>query len=262
MKVIGITSGKGGVGKTTVAVNLAVELAKSGKKVVLLDGDLGLSNAQILLNARVQYSYGHVLTGDKALADIMVDSEFGVTLVPGSSGSSVLSRLSRLQLLGLIHALSSLNDYDFLVVDTAAGISDNVTVLFGACDLKLLLIQNEPSSIADAYATVKVLQQDFNLSDILLTPVQVSSQEEASNIYKRINRVTEQFLDLSLRFATGIRSDRAVLESARVGIPAVINSPDGELAKDITALAQIVLSQKPDETADNGLKISIGGAST
>ena len=149
-----------------------------------------------------------------------------------------------------------------MVVDTAAGISDNVTVLFGACDLKLLLIQNEPSSIADAYATVKVLQQDFNLSDILLTPVQVSSQQEASNIYKRINRVTEQFLDLSLRFATGIRSDRAVLESARVGIPAVINSPDGELAKDITALAQIVLSQKPGETADNGLKISIGGAST
>ena len=173
MKVIGITSGKGGVGKTTVAVNLAVELAKSGKKVVLLDGDLGLSNAQILLNARVQYSYGHVLTGEKTLEDIMVDSEFGVTLVPGSSGSSVLSRLSRLQLLGLIHALSSLNDYDFLVVDTAAGISDNVTVLFGACDLKLLLIQNEPSSIADAYATVKVLQQEFNLSDILLTPVQV-----------------------------------------------------------------------------------------
>ena len=105
MKVIGITSGKGGVGKTTVAVNLAVELAKSGKKVVLLDGDLGLSNAQILLNARVQYSYGHVLTGEKTLTDIMVDSEFGVTLVPGSSGSSVLSRLSRLQLLGLIHAL-------------------------------------------------------------------------------------------------------------------------------------------------------------
>ena len=79
MKVIGITSGKGGVGKTTVAVNLAVELAKSGKKVVLLDGDLGLSNAQILLNARVQYSYGHVLTGEKTLEDIMVDSEFGVT---------------------------------------------------------------------------------------------------------------------------------------------------------------------------------------
>ena len=76
MKVIGITSGKGGVGKTTVAVNLAVELAKAGKKVVLLDGDLGLSNAQILLNARVQYSYGHVLTGEKTLADIMVDSEF------------------------------------------------------------------------------------------------------------------------------------------------------------------------------------------
>ncbi|MEK9996551.1 MAG: hypothetical protein VW664_09495, partial [Halieaceae bacterium] len=97
------------------------------------------------------------------LEEIMVQSEYGVTLVPGSSGSSALARLTRLQLLGLIHALSALDDCDYLVVDTAAGISDNVTVLFGACDIKLLLIQNEPSSIADAYATVKVLQQEFNL---------------------------------------------------------------------------------------------------
>lgn len=262
MKVIGITSGKGGVGKTTVAVNLAVELAKSGKKVVLLDGDLGLSNAQILLNARVQYSYGHVLTGEKSLNEIMVESEYGVTLVPGSSGSSVLSRLSRLQLLGLIHALSALNDYDHLVVDTAAGISDNVTVLFGACDLKILLIQNEPSSIADAYATVKVLQQEFNLSDILLTPVQVSSQREAVNIHDRINRVTTQFLDLNLRYSTGIRSDRAALESARMGIPAVINSPDSKLAQDISKLAEILVVEESIENSDSGLKISIGNTST
>ena len=137
MRVIGVTSGKGGVGKTTVSVNLAVELAKRGKKVVLLDGDLGLSNAQILLNARVEYSYGHVLSGQKTLEEIMVQSEYGVTLVPGSSGSSALARLTRLQLLGLIHALSALDDCDYLVVDTAAGISDNVTVLFGACDIKL-----------------------------------------------------------------------------------------------------------------------------
>ena len=159
MRVIGVTSGKGGVGKTTVSVNLAVELAKRGKKVVLLDGDLGLSNAQILLNARVEYSYGHVLSGQKTLEEIMVESEYGVKLVPGSSGSSALARLTRIQLLGLIHALSALDDCDYLVVDTLS-ISDNVTVLFGACDIKLLLIQNEPSSIADAYATVKVLQRN------------------------------------------------------------------------------------------------------
>ena len=114
--------------------------------------------------------------------------------MPGSSGSSALARLTRLQLLGLIHALSALDDCDYLVVDTAAGISDNVTVLFGACDIKLLLIQNEPSSIADAYATVKVLQQEFNLSDIMLTPVQVTNERESENIHKRINKVTAQFL--------------------------------------------------------------------
>ena len=91
MRVIGITSGKGGVGKTTVAVNLAVELASRGNRVLLLDGDLGLSNAQILLNARIEYSYGHVLTGQKTLEEVLVESEYGVTLVPGSSGSSGFS---------------------------------------------------------------------------------------------------------------------------------------------------------------------------
>ncbi len=257
MRVIGVTSGKGGVGKTTVAVNLAVELAQRGHKVVLLDGDLGLSNAQILLNATVEYSYGHVLSGQKTLQEIMVQSEFGVTLVPGSSGSSALSRLTRLQLLGLIHALSALEDCDYLVVDTAAGISDNVTVLFGACDVRLLLIQNEPSSIADAYATVKVLQQEFNLSDIMLTPVQVSSEREAANIHKRINKVTAQFLGLSLDYSTGIRKDTVALSSARIGQPAVLHAPESELTEDIQRLTDVVTGPKANSSDGTDLKFSV-----
>ena len=130
----------------------------------------------------------------KTLEEIMVQSEYGVTLVPGSSDSA-LARLTRLQLLGLIHALSALDDCDYLVVDTAAGISDNVTVLFGA-RIKLLLIQNELSSIAEA-ATVKVLQQEFNLSDIMLTPVQVTNERIPEHT-QRINKVTAQFLGISL----------------------------------------------------------------
>lgn len=258
MRVIGVTSGKGGVGKTTVSVNLAVELAKRGKKVVLLDGDLGLSNAQILLNARVEYSYGHVLSGQKTLEEIMVQSEYGVTLVPGSSGSSALARLTRLQLLGLIHALSALDDCDYLVVDTAAGISDNVTVLFGACDIKLLLIQNEPSSIADAYATVKVLQQEFNLSDIMLTPVQVTNERESENIHKRINKVTAQFLGLSLEYSTGIRKDPVVLNSARLGQPAILHAPESDIAKDIRRLVDVITETVRKPTGSSDIRISVG----
>ncbi len=241
MRIIGISSGKGGVGKTTLAVNLAVELASRGLRVVLLDGDLGLSNAQILLDARVTHTYAHVLSGQKSLTDIMVESEFGVRLVPGSSGSSALARLTRLQLLGLIHGLSTIEDCDVVVVDTAAGISDNVTVLYSACNIRLLLIQNEPSSIADAYATIKVLQQEYNLTDVLLTPVQVASEREAINIHKRINKVSGQFLGVSLDYATGIRKDASVLEAARVGQPSVLHNPDGPLSEDVKRLADIVI---------------------
>jgi flagellar biosynthesis protein FlhG len=257
MRVIGITSGKGGVGKTTVAVNLAVELASRGNKVLLLDGDLGLSNAQILLNARIEFSYGHVLTGQKTLKDVLVESEYGVTLVPGSSGSSALAQLTRLQLLGLIHALSTLGEYDYLVVDTAAGIGDNVTVLFGSCDVKLLLIQNEPSSIADAYATVKVLQQEFNITDVTLTPVQVANQIEAQNIHKRIDGVTSQFLDLSIGYSCGVRKDQAVLNAARLGQPVVLNAPQSDVALDIRRLADFINASDNFDGGNNGLNISL-----
>jgi len=145
------------------------------------------------------------------------------------------------------------------VVDTAAGISDNVTVLFGACDIKLLLIQNEPSSIADAYATVKVLQQEFNLSDIMLTPVQVSSEREAENIHKRINKVTAQFLGLSLDYSAGIRKDPSVLNSARLGQPAILHAPESDIVVDIRRLVDVITEEPQRPTGSSDLRISIGG---
>jgi flagellar biosynthesis protein FlhG len=144
------------------------------------------------------------------------------------------------------------------VVDTAAGISDNVTVLFGACDIKLLLIQNEPSSIADAYATVKVLQQEFNLSDIMLTPVQVSNERESENIHKRINKVTAQFLGLSLEYSTGIRKDPVVLNSARLGQPAILHAPESDIATDIKRLVDVITKAPTKPANSSDIRISVG----
>jgi len=163
-----------------------------------------------------------------------------------------------LQLLGLIHALSALEDCDYLVVDTAAGITDNVTVLFGACDIKLLLIQNEPSSIADAYATVKVLQQEFNLTDIMLTPVQVSNEKESENIHRRINKVTAQFLGLSLEYAAGIRKDPVVLNSARLGQPAILHAPESDIATDIKRLVDVITKSPSKPASSSDTRISVG----
>jgi flagellar biosynthesis protein FlhG len=250
MRVIGISSGKGGVGKTTISVNLATELANRGLGVMLLDGDLGLSNAQLLLGTRVNYTYAHVLSGEKDIEDIVVTTKSGVKLVPGSSGSKALANLSRLQLLGLIHGLSTIENNDVLIVDTAAGITDNVTVLFSACDIRLVVVQNEPSSIADAYAMVKVLKQEYDLSGLNLLPCQVRSKEEAETIYQRVNKVTSQFLDLQLDYAGYVREDESiVIESARKGIPAVNLDPQAKISKDIKAIADKVMSLPTDDNS-------------
>lgn len=248
MRVIGISSGKGGVGKTTISVNLATELANRGLGVMLLDGDLGLSNAQLLLGARVNFTYAHVLSGEKGIEDIVITTNSGVKLVPGSSGSKTLANLSRMQLLGLIHGLSTLENNDILIVDTAAGITDNVTVLFSACDIRLVVIQNEPSSIADAYAMVKVLKQEYDLAGLYLLPCQVRSEQEAKTIYQRVNKVTSQFLDLQLDYAGHVRNDeKVVLESARKGIPAINMAPQSNISKDIIAIADKVMSLPTDD---------------
>jgi flagellar biosynthesis protein FlhG len=250
MKVIGVSSGKGGVGKTTVAVNLATELANRGLGVMLLDGDLGLSNAQILLGTRVTHTYAHVLAGEKSIEEIIVSTASGVKLVPGSSGSKTLSSLSRLQLLGLIHGISNIPDCDVLIVDTA-GITDNVTILFSACDIRLVVVQNEPSSIADAYAMIKVLKHEYDITQLHLLPCQIRSVEEAKTIYERVNKVTMQYLDLHLQYAGSLRKqDELILESARKGIPFVNLEPKSPIAGDISAIADNLMSD--DNGHDSG----------
>jgi flagellar biosynthesis protein FlhG len=251
MKVIGVSSGKGGVGKTTVAVNLATELANRGLGVMLLDGDLGLSNAQILLGTRVTHTYAHVLAGEKSIEEIIVSTASGVKLAPGSSGSKTLSSLSRLQLLGLIHGISNIPDCDVLIVDTAAGITDNVTILFSACDIRLVVVQNEPSSIADAYAMIKVLKHEYDITQLHLLPCQIRSKEEAKTIYERVNKVTMQYLDLHLQYAGSLRKqDELILESARKGIPFVNLEPKSPIASDISAIADNLMSD--DNGHDSG----------
>ena len=250
MQVIGISSGKGGVGKTTIAVNLATELANQGLGVMLLDGDLGLSNAQLLLGTRVNYTYAHVLSGEKDIEEVVITTSSGVKLVPGSSGSKTLANLSRVQLLGLIHGISTLPDCDVLIVDTAAGITDNVTVLFSACDLRLVVVQNEPSSIADAYAMIKVLKKEYDINELSLLASQVRSEQEAMIIYQRVNQVTMQFLDLDLSYAGSVRADASTcLDAARKGIPAVNLHPSSALADDIKAIAANIMSGPIDKNS-------------
>ncbi len=237
-QVIGIASGKGGVGKTTVSVNLAVALHALGRKVMLFDADLSLANAQIALGCRAPYNMSHFLSGEKKLDEIIVTTRQGIKLVPGASGLQDMAALSEVQIARIVQEFSSLNDQmDYLIVDMAAGISPMVMSLLAACSLRFVVVRDDPSSIADAYGTIKVMVQDHQLQDIFLIPNAVDTEPEGYKLYERINQVCARFLDKSVKYLGSIENDELVLESLKKYQAILEYAPGSAASRDFRRLA-------------------------
>lgn len=201
VQVIAVTSGKGGVGKTNVSVNLAVAMASEGRKVMLLDGDLGLANVDVLLGLQPAYNLSHVIEGQCALEDTMLAGPAGLMVVPASSGKRRMAELSPAENAGLIQAFSELSRaLDVLIVDTAAGIADSVISFSQASQEVIVVVTNDPSSLTDAYALIKVLNRDHGVKRIHVLANMIHSGNEARDIFENLRRVAERFLDVTLDF--------------------------------------------------------------
>ena len=254
-QVIGIASGKGGVGKTTVAANLAVSLAALGKRVMVFDADLGLANAQLALGCRAKYNFSHVLSGKKTVQEIIVEGPLGVQLVPGSSGIQRMASLSIVETAGIIQSFSEIEgNLDYLIVDLAAGLSDTVMTFLGACQHRFIIVKDDPSSIADAYATIKVMIQDYKLDNISIISNCMNSQAAGDRLYQGITSVIQRFLGGQVAHLGTIREDEMVLRSIKASKPLLQFSPSSAATRDFELLAKTVTKLTANASISGGLQ--------
>jgi flagellar biosynthesis protein FlhG len=208
VKVIGVTGGKGGVGKTTVAINLAIAMAALGRDVMLLDADLGLANVDVVLGLHTPFHLGHVINGECALEDAIVTGPHGLQIVPAASGIGRMANLSPAEHAGLIRAFSDLyHRIDALVIDTAAGLHDSVVTFTQAAHHVLVVVCDEPASITDAYALIKVLSRDHGVRRFQILANQTRRSGEGPGLFQKIQRVCDRFLNVSLEFAGSVPFD-------------------------------------------------------
>ncbi len=211
IQVIAVTGGKGGVGKTNVSVNLGIALSKLGRRVTLLDADLGLGNADVLLGIKPRKTLQDVLRGEVGLVDVIVPGPGGMRIVPAASGTQDMVKLGPQEHAGLIHAFSDIaHQMDVLIVDTAAGISEEVTSFLKAAQEILLVVCNEPTSITDAYALAKVMNKVHGIERVKVLANMVRSEEEGRELFTKLVTVSERFLDVILEYAGYIPFDENV----------------------------------------------------
>jgi len=216
VKVIAVTGGKGGVGKTNVSLNMAIAMAQQGQKVLVLDADLGLANCDVMLGLRVERNLSHVLSGECDLEDILVEGPYGVKIVPATSGSQNMVELTPSEHAGLIRAFGELDShYDVLVVDTAAGISDMVLSFSRASQDVLVVVCDEPTSITDAYALIKVLSREHGVYKFKIVANMVRSLKEGQELFAKLSKVTDRFLDVSLELVATVPFDENIRKAIR-----------------------------------------------
>ena len=249
---------KGGVGKTNVSLNTAISLAKLGKRVLVLDADLGLANVDVMLGLRVQRNLSHVLSGECELDDIIIQGPAGINIIPATSGTQSMVDLTPSEHAGLIRAFSDMQTkFDILIVDTAAGISDMVLSFCRASQDVLLVVCDEPTSITDCYALMKLLSRDHGLFKFKVVANMVRSPKEGQQLYAKLSKVTDRFLDVTLELVAVIPYDENIRKSVRKQQAIVEAFPDSPASVSLKSLAKNIISWPVPKQASGHLEFFI-----
>lgn len=238
-RTISITSGKGGVGKSTIVSNMALSLAKKGKKVLILDGDLGMANVDIMFGARSYSSLYDVIRGEKTIDEVIVELRENISLVPGGSGVYGLHNLDVAQKQALLDQVGSLEGkYDYLLIDTAPGIADNVLYLNSASDEIFVVLTPDPASLADSYALIKVLNQRQAEKRFSIISNMVKDENEGMQVFKRLSDVASKFLYVSLDYKGHIPLDLNLRQATKTQQLIINSYPAAPSARAMEELAK------------------------
>lgn len=254
-RTISITSGKGGVGKTTLVANLALALAEQGERILILDGDLGMANVDIMFNVRPTRTVAEVLDGSAQIHEVMVPLAPLIHLIPAGSGLLELQRLEPAQKRNLLDQVGVFSTgFDYMLIDTAPGIDDNVLYLNSAAQRICVIITPDPSSLADSYALIKVLNQVYRESHMRIICNQVKDESEGFGLYARFSEVAGRFLDVRLDYLASIPFDLNLRQAVRAQKLIMQSQPHNEAARAISKMAQKINGFQERDEGKGGLQ--------
>ena len=250
-RIIAVTSGKGGVGKTNVATNMGIAYAQMGKKVIVLDADLGLANVNVIMNVIPQYNLYHVIKKQKKLSEIIIDTEYGIKLIVGASGFSKIANMGEAERNEFINEMYTLSDVDIIIIDTSAGVSKNVLSFVAAADEVVIITTSEPTAITDAYGIIKVIATEVDNMNLNLKMIinRVDSAAEGKRIADRMINIAAQFLNLKIEYLGFIYNDPLVTKAVLKQKPFIIAEPNGKAA---SCLKHIVSRMEKNEIPETG----------
>lgn len=251
-KIITITSGKGGVGKSNLVVNLAIALRQKGMRVLIFDADIGMSNDDILLGVFPKYNIYDILLRSMDIKDIIVEGPLGVGLLSGGSGINKIDELSKEQRSLFLSKLTSLDDYDYILMDTGAGISRNVMAFIAACDELIITTTPEPTALTDAYGLLKATKH-YNLKNNAKVIVnKCFTENEGMDTYNKFKMAGKKFLDIELDLLGIVLDDKKLEESVRERVPVIIKYPATKASRGIYYLSNRVLGISDSERKGAG----------
>ncbi len=253
-RVVAVTSGKGGVGKTNFSINLGISLSKLGYKVLVFDADLGLANIDVILGIIPKYTIADILNSDKDILDIITEGPNGIKLIAGGSGIKELINIDSEKLENLVYQLQKLeNHVDFIIIDTGAGLSETVLNFVNSSDEVILITTPEPTSLTDVYAMIKTLKINGGERKLSVVINKVENSVEADEVFERLSKVSSKFLNTKIEKLGHLNNSKLVMQSVKNQNPLVLLYPNSSIAKKINGIALKICKNKHNSSHESNI---------